>query len=83
MNGSNIFRLPGLSRALLAAVATGAVFTVASVYENLNLTVGSTLQGVGEVTQINGAALNCVWVAVLFFGLAAGAGLVDRRLARS
>ncbi len=40
-------------------VPTGAHFEVASIYENLNVAVGSELRGVGEVSQINGAALNC------------------------
>lgn len=37
-----------------------------------------------DVTQLGygGAIVNCVWVAVLFLGLAAGATLLDRRLTR-
>ncbi len=37
-----------------------------------------------DVTQLGygRAAVNCVWVAVLFLGLAAGATMIDRRLGR-
>lgn len=35
-------------------VPTGAVFKVASIYENVVSAVGQELKGVGEVTQING-----------------------------
>lgn len=36
---------------------SGGTFAVASIYENVVTTVGDTLSGVGEVTQINGVAL--------------------------
>jgi len=39
-------------------VPVGPVFTVASVYENVITEVGQTLEGVGEVTQINGVQIS-------------------------
>jgi hypothetical protein len=36
---------------------TGPIFQVSSVYENVVTAVGDTLQGVGEITQINGQAV--------------------------
>jgi hypothetical protein len=40
-------------------VPVGAHFEVASIYENFVFNVGDELKGFGEVTQINGAALDC------------------------
>jgi len=39
-------------------VATGPVFSVASIYENVVSAPGDTLAGFGEVTQINGVAVS-------------------------
>jgi len=39
-------------------VTTGPIFSVASIYENVVASVGDTLTGVGEVTQINGVSVS-------------------------
>lgn len=39
-------------------VPTGSNFQVASIYENVISSVGQTLSGVGEITQINGQAIS-------------------------
>jgi hypothetical protein len=39
-------------------VTAGPIFSVASIYENVVTSVGDTLAGVGEVTQINGVSVS-------------------------